>query len=581
MAFRKPIPQRTTGSDRITWVSWGIVFFVGAIVVRLFYLQVINHGLYAALAEGQYAIFEKLLPERGEIYFRDATSPNEVFPLVANREKRLVYAVPKQVVDPAATAEKVSGLLDLDAAVVQERLEKPNDAYEPIKHGVDVDVVDTLDALRLPGIGSSPELTRYYPFGPTAGSLTGFLGYDGDARVGQYGLEGYFEKQLAGEQGRLRSDGGDGRLLSVGRQTIQEARDGDSFLLTIDRTVQQTACDKLADAVQKHGARGGQVIIIKPNTGAILAMCSEPTYDPNTYNEVESASVYRNGAIFDEYEPGSVMKAMTLAGAIDQGLITPETTYEDLGNVQIGKYTIRNADNKKYGVQTINQVLEQSINTGAIFAVQKLGSDRFREYIERFGFGAKTDVSLQGESDGDVSALSKKGDIYSATASFGQGFSVTPMQLVMAFAAVANDGKLLKPHIVDSVIKPNGFHETVEPEVVRQVIKPETARTIKAMLVNVVRNGHGQRAGVPGYYVGGKTGTAQVPYGDRPGYDPNKNIGTFVGFAPLNDPAFVMLAKIDIPKDVRFAESSAAPLFGDLASFLLNYYQVPPDDENR
>jgi len=580
MAFRKPSPPRT-GHDRITWVSWGIAIFVVAIVVRLFYLQVVNHGLYAALAEGQHAIFEKLLPERGEVFFRDATSPNEVFPLIANREKRLVYAVPKRVVDPAATAEKVATLLDLDPVVLQERLAKPDDGYEPLKHGVDVDVVGKLDALQLAGIESSPELTRYYPFGATAGSVTGFLGYDGDARVGQYGLEGYYEKELAGEQGRLRSDDdAGGRLLSVGRQTIQEARDGDSLLLTIDRSVQQTACDKLADAVAKHGARGGQVIIIQPKTGTILAMCSEPTYDPNEYNEVEEVSAYRNGAIFDEYEPGSVMKAMTLSAALDQKLLTPETTYEDTGSVEIGKYTIRNADNKTYGIQTMNQVLEQSINTGAIFAVQKLGPDRFRDYLERFGFGTTTDVALQGESDGDISALSKKGDIYSATASFGQGFSVTPMQLVMAFAAIANDGKLMKPRIVDTIIKPNGFQETVAPEAVRQVISPETARTIKAMLVNVVRNGHGQRAGVPGYYVGGKTGTAQVPYGDRPGYHPDEHIGTFVGFAPLNEPAFVMLAKIDVPRDVRFAESSAAPLFGDLASFLLNYYQVPPDDES-
>ncbi|MBI3956846.1 MAG: penicillin-binding protein 2, partial [Candidatus Kerfeldbacteria bacterium] len=269
---------------------------------------------------------------------------------------------------------------------------------------------------------------------------------------------------------------------------------------------------------------------------------------------------------------------MTLAAAIDQGLITPETTFDDSGSVQIGKYTIRNADEKKYGVQTMNQVLEQSINTGAIFTVQKLGTDRFRDYLERFGFGTKTGIPLQGENDGDISTLSKSGEIYAATASFGQGMAVTPLQLLMAYAALVNDGKLMKPRLVEAIIKPNGFRESIDPETVREVVSPDTARLMKAMMVNVVRNGHGQRAGVPGYYVGGKTGTAQIPYGDRPGYKPDEHIGTFVGFAPLTDPAFVMLTKIDVPRDVRFAESSVAPLFGDLAAFLLNYYRVPPDD---
>ncbi|MFH1171395.1 MAG: penicillin-binding transpeptidase domain-containing protein, partial [bacterium] len=248
--------------------------------------------------------------------------------------------------------------------------------------------------------------------------------------------------------------------------------------------------------------------------------------------------------------------------------------------VQIGKYTIRNANDKTYGDQTINQVLEQSINTGAVFAVQKLGGGKFKTYLEKFGFGEKTGITLQGETPGDLSNLSKKGDIYSATASFGQGISVTPIQLVMAYAAIVNDGVLMQPHIVDTIIRPNGFRETIAPEQVRQVISAGTARTMKAMLVNVVRNGHGKAAGVQGYYIGGKTGTAQVPNSDRPGYDPNKNIGSFVGFGPLANPAFVMLVKIDEPHDVQFAESSAAPLFGDLASFLLNYYQIPPDDTN-
>lgn len=579
MALHHLRADRPTRFDRLSLLSVGIVLFVLAIIGRLFVLQVLNHGLYVALAEGQYALSEKLVPKRGEIFFRDATNPDDLLPLATNRELRLVYAVPKSIQDPTASAEKIAELLNLDPLEVFKRLQKPNDSYEPIAHEVAPDVAKQLEALKLPGIGMSPETTRSYPFGDLAGPVTGFLGYDGDQRSGQYGLEGFFEKQLAGEAGHLNTrNDASGRSLTVGNRTIQVAKDGDDLLLTIDHTVQQNACQKLQEAVLKHGATGGQVIIVQPATGAILAMCSEPSFDPNHYRELPDPSIFLNGGVFDQYEPGSVIKAMTLSAALDQGLITPETTYEDKGSVQIGKYTIRNSDNKTYGEQSMNQVLEQSINTGAIFAVNLLGSEKFRGYMERFGFGAKTGIEQQGESDGDISALSKKGDIYAATGSFGQGLSVTPIQLVMAYAAIVNNGVLMEPHLVSEIIKPNGFHQLVGPREVRRAVSAETAQTMKAMLINVVRNGHGKAANVAGYYVGGKTGTAQVPYGDRPGYYPDKHIGTFVGYAPLADPAFVMLTKIDDPKDVRFAESSAAPLFGDLAAFLLNYYRIPPDD---
>ncbi len=574
MAIRRERKENKKLDPR-TWVGVIAAVFTAAIVGRLFLLQVVNHGLYVALAEGQHALTERLVPDRGEVFFHDGPNPDDISPLIANREKRLVYAEPKRITDPAATAEKLAEVLTLDPDAVRARLDKPGDSYEPIAHGVEVETAEKVMALGLTGIATSPEMTRFYPLGALAGHLTGFLGYDDDRRKGLYGLEGYYEQELAGEAGRLR---GDGSFFELGASPMQEARDGDNLLLTIDRTIQNTACEKLEQAVRKHGARGGEVIIVHPRTGSVLAMCTMPSYDPNDYPSVGDPSIYTNGAIFDEYEPGSVMKTMTLAAAIDQGLITPETTFDDSGSVQIGKYTIRNADEKKYGVQTMNQVLEQSINTGAILTVQKLGTDRFRDYLERFGFGTKTGIPLQGENDGDISTLSKSGEIYAATASFGQGMAVTPLQLLMAYAALVNDGKLMKPRLVEAIIKPNGFRESIDPETVREVVSPDTARLMKAMMVNVVRNGHGQRAGVPGYYVGGKTGTAQIPYGDRPGYKPDEHIGTFVGFAPLTDPAFVMLTKIDVPRDVRFAESSVAPLFGDLAAFLLNYYRVPPDD---
>ena len=224
-------------------------------------------------------------------------------------------------------------------------------------------------------------------------------------------------------------------------------------------------------------------------------------------------------------------------------------------------------------------VLEESLNTGAIFAARQIGPELFEEYVKKFGFGESTGIQLDNEAAGDVSPLSQQKEIYMATASFGQGITVTPLQILAAFGALANDGKLMKPYVVDEVIKPNDVRIKTEPQVVRQVVSAETAAKISAMLAGVVQKGHGQRAGVEGYFVGGKTGTAQIPLEGSRGYDPHQTIGTFIGFAPVDNPAFVMLAKIDRPKDVQFAESSAAPLFGEIAKFLLPYLGVAPTAE--
>jgi cell division protein FtsI/penicillin-binding protein 2 len=224
----------------------------------------------------------------------------------------------------------------------------------------------------------------------------------------------------------------------------------------------------------------------------------------------------------------------------------------------------------------MTQVLDESLNTGAVFVVRQIGTDAFRKYVEDFGFGVLTGIELETENSGDIRSLSKKGEIYSATASFGQGISVTPLQVVTAYAAIANGGKLVKPYIVDEIDKSDGSKIKTQPKVLKQVISERTATLLGGMLVSVVEDGHGKRAGVPGYYVAGKTGTAQVPKKDGTGYEPDITIGSFVGFAPVEDPKFVMLVKIDHPRDVIWAESSAAPLFGEIAKFVLNYLKVSP-----
>ena len=355
------------------------------------------------------------------------------------------------------------------------------------------------------------------------------------------------------------------------------ATDGSDLVLTIDRTVQYIVCEKLKASVSRHGADAGTAIVMDPQTGAVMAMCSSPDFDPNVYNQVTDVSVFNNPAVFGQYEPGSVMKPITIAAAIDQGAVTPATTYEDTGSVEIAGFTIKNSDEEAHGTQTMTEVLEKSLNTGAIFAAQAVGKDVFRSYLERFGLGIKTGIEFSPESPGDISSLKRRGEIYVATASFGQGVTATPMQMLAAFAALANDGKLMRPYIVAEIRRSDGGLEKTEPRLVRQAIGERTATLLGGMLTNVVENGHGKRAGVAGYYVAGKTGTAQVSNPNGPGYLEGVTIGTFIGFAPVADPAFAMIVRIDHPRDVRFAESTHAPLFGEISAFLLQYLQIPPE----
>ncbi|MEK9152610.1 MAG: penicillin-binding protein 2 [Patescibacteria group bacterium] len=581
--FAKPPRESRNRLDaherRIALVRLGVAAASFVVVGRLFDLQVLARGFYEALASGQHGIYSELFPDRGEVYLTDPTSADGVFPAAVNDKLAQVYANPREIRDPEAAAKALAPVLELPEGDLLAKLSRKEDPYEPLKKKVPDAVVEAVRKLSLLGIGFVPEPVRVYPEKTSVAHLTGFLGLNEQGeRVGRYGVEGYWNKELAGERGFLEAEKDPaGRLIGTSGRVMSPAKDGDEFILTVDRTVQYVVCDKLKKAVGQYGAEGGTVIVMQPETGAVLAMCNVPDYDPNDYAKVADASVFNNPAIYHPYEPGSVFKPITMSAAIDAGKVLPSTTYADEGSVVIGPFTIKNSDGAANGEQTMTQVLEKSLNTGTIFAVRRLGSPAFLKYVEDFGFGSLTGVELDTESPGDIASLRKRGEIWGATASFGQGLTVTPIQLVSAFSAIANGGKLMKPTVVREIRHPDGRIEKIEPKVVRQVINKRTASLVSGMLVNVVAHGHGKKAAVPGYYVAGKTGTAQVPKKDGQGYEKDVSIGTFAGFAPADHPAFVMLVKIDRPRDVQWAEASAAPLFGDIAKFLLDYLQIPPD----
>jgi len=553
-----------------------LVIVISAFIIgRSFVLQVLRYPIYKALASDQRDFSETLIPQRGEIFIKD--QDGELYPLAINRRFWKVYAVPTEVINPEEVALKLESLLDIPCEKIQARLAKVNDPYEPIKNKVSDEQAAKIEDLELEGIYTAPEDWRYYPEGDFVSHVLGFVGFKDEEKVGQYGIEEYYEERLAGENGFLEAERtGSGAWISVGLKNLEPARDGDDLVLTIDRTIQFLAKSQLEELVERFDAQGGTIIVMDPTSGAIKAMTSLPSFEPNEYFGVEDIDVFLNPATQKLFEPGSVFKPIVMAAGLDLGKITPQSTYEDKGVLYIDGYNIRNADEKIHGIRTMTQVLEESLNTGAVHVVGLLKKDEFYKYLKDFGLDIPTGVELTGEIGGDISPLTTNRDINYATASFGQGIAMTPLELLTAISTIANGGKMMKPHIIEKFIHPDGSQEEVVPKEVTQVISSQAAMKLTAMMVSVVRNGYGKKAGVEGYFVAGKTGTAQVPKEGK--YSLDETIHSFAGFAPAFDPRFAILIKLDNPQGLRFSADSVAPTFSKMAKFLLNYYQIPPSE---
>lgn len=640
MLFKNNKKSFKENTNRLNFILAVIFLLSISVIIRLFHLQVTNNDLYVAMATDQHLVYNKLEPKRGQIFFQDIqNNKNEFYPVATNKEFAQVYAIPQKISQPDVVAEELYKIFD-EENIIKEvedllsnddffkqissttlslfqreknlsekeefykikkdaeiearkkikleeyfaKLSKKNDPYEPIKSKVDEDILKKLMDLKIEGIDFIMQNYRYYPEKNIGSQILGFVNNNGEESHGQYGLEGFFDEELAGTYGSIRAErAAKGGMIIVKEREYNEPISGSDLVLTINRSIQFTACKKLNEAVMRHGADGGTIIIMDPKTGAIIAMCSYPDYDPNDYKDVENIDVFNNPAIFYQWEPGSIFKAITMAASMDQGKVTPETTYTDKGFVMIEGWPkpIRNSDFETkggHGVVNMVSVLENSLNTGVIFAMQKIGPEKFGEYVKNFGFGEKTGIELETEGNGHIGTLEVKKirPIEAATATFGQGITVTPLQMINAFSVIANGGILMQPYLVKEIRKENGEKIETQPREIRRVISARTAALISGMLVKVIDNGHGKRAGVEGYYLAGKTGTAQVPKKGG-GYEENAHIGSFAGFGPVDDPVFAMLVKIDNPRDVDWAESSAAPLFGDVAQFILNYYQVPKE----
>jgi len=537
-------------NGRINLIFFLFLLFSAAIISRLIYLQILKGDFYKALSQGLNNSFSETQIERGEIFLKGGE------PLAINIDLPFVFASPRKIEKFEETAEALSQILNLDKNSVLEQLKKDKDkSYSLLKRKLTQKEVDDLKKLNLGGVYLDEEMVRYYPQENLASQVIGFLGAQG---IGQYGLEESFND-----------------ILENGEDT--EAKKGPDLILTIDYNIQFEA-EKLLQGVKENlEIKSGQIIVIEPNSGKIIAMAHFPNFNPNQYEkyaEDRNLEIFKNSVTQKLFEPGSVFKPMTMAGALNEGKITPETTYHDPGEIKIGGYKIYNYARRTYpGELTMTNVLEKSINTGAVFAETQLGEALFLNYIEKFGFFEKTGIDLP-EVYSENEEFKKGYEINFATASFGQGIEMTPIQLARAYCVIANGGKLIKPYLVEKILENGNLVKEIQLETSLPIISSKTSRQLTAMLVSVIENGYGKSAKIPGYYIAGKTGTAQVAEGGV--YSPDKSIQTFVGFAPAFDPKFLILIKLDNPK-TKTAEYSAVPIFHDLAEYIIHYWQIPPD----
>jgi len=531
------------------------VFFLlfASLIFKLYNLQIEKGGYYAARAEAQIVRAGFLEPRRGTIYFTD--KHDNLIPAALNKEYPIVFAVPKKVSDPAATAKLLAPILNLEATTLGAVLGKTDDAYELLAVKITAEQAAKVKDANLKGVYIDNQEFRFYPFQNLSAHVLGFIGAsDKDAETrGRYGLESYFDTELRGRRGSASGEG------------ASEPSDGRNLVLTIDRNIQAEAEAILAKYIDKNRATSGTVIVEDPATGKILALANKPDFEPNNYSE-SPVKNFLNTAVETIYEPGSVFKVITMSAGLDSGRITPETTVNDTGSVVLNNKRIANWNDKAYGEVTMTEIIENSINTGAALTVKKIGYDIFYDYIVRFGFDEKTGISLPGEVKSSLKSLKNKPrDINFATAAFGQGIAVTPIGLTRAISAIANKGVLMKPYLL----------EDEQPTVMRRVMSAAAAAEVTKMMVSAVKKAAvGQ---IPNFEIAGKTGTAQIPDFKTGGYT-NDLIHTFVGFAPASNPKFTILFKIDKPQVGPLAGFTVVPAFRELAEFIVNYYNIPPDN---
>lgn len=591
--------------SRFRLLLFSFLVFFSLLVFRLIKIQIIDHNKYENLAVQQHWRTLEITPERGRIYSADGLV------LVDNKKVYLLFAYPKNVSQEIKVGRQLSevifnesaytdrekeiGLKNLKddlAKSLAEKLMRKELYWISLFHKLSPDQKVKIEELKIYGLGFEEETERFYPEGDLASYVLGFVGVNKSGEdLGYYGLEGFYNGDLMGEPGKIYEEQtASGNPILLGGYKKIPPKNGRDLYTTINRSVQFIAAQGIKNGVEKFGAKSGDVVIMDPSSGAILAMATYPSFDPGswsilarqmgenavTVSQSDSSKElpsFRNPIISASYEPGSVLKALTMSAGIATNGVTPQTTFNDSGPLFVGGYRVDNWNQLHLGIQNMVEVLQKSNNMGAAFVARTIGAENLRNYFLKFGLGSKTGIDLEGEDSGVVKQPRDFKEIDLVTNSFGQGISVTPLQLTAAFGAIANGGVLYKPYVVSS-IRDEKKTVNFKPEAVRQVLTPEKGKIMIEMLTAAAEGGEGKFFVLKNYRVAGKTGTAQIPTKD--GYDPQKSNATFIGFLPDN-PKFVMLVKLSQPSTSIYAAETAVPLWMEIAKNLVTYFGLSPD----
>jgi len=553
----------------------GFIFLVAAVLLaRLFLVQVVHGNSYAERADRQYVTPSGNIFNRGSIFFSKKDGSLVAAGTVTSGFK--IAILPKEIENPEDVYSKLGPYLKMDKDTFMSKAQKKDDPYEEIAVGLSKEQISEIENFKIKGLSIFKDNWRSYPGGSMAAHALGFLAYKNNSLEGQYGLERFYNSTLSKPKDESYVNFF-AEVFSNLRDSITNTSRGD-IVTTIEPVVEHTLETELFSILEKWDADQVGGIIMNPQNGEIYAMSGLPDFDLNNFKEVSDVGVYRNPMVENVLEFGSVIKPLVMSAAIDAGAVTPKTTYNDNGFVVVDKKTINNFDKKGRGLVTMQDVLDQSLNTGMVYAESKLGHEKFRTYMKSYGIGEKTGVDLPNETSGLIKNLESPRNIEYANASFGQGIALTPIEAIRAFSILANGGNLVTPHLVKEIKYENGLSKTIDYPIVKQnILKKETTDTITQMLVHVFESYDGGSHKFTNYSVATKTGTAQVAQENGKGYYTDRHTHSFFGYFPAYEPRFLVFLFVKNPKGVKYASQTLIPPFVNITKFVINYYNLSPD----
>ena len=569
-----------TSASRIHFIFILFCILAFVLVARLFHIQIIRGPVFQKEAEGQYIQTVSDRFDRGTIYFTPRDEDKPLFRAATLNYGYRIIMDPSKVEEPEALCTALVDMVpNLSHDACLSMTVKHSDQYELLAERMPEEIADAIGDLPYAGIGAYRHSWRFYPGGELAAHVLGFVGYQGDVLGGRYGLERYYNTVLRRTSEHIQVNFFAELFSNIADSILHADKEEEGDIVTsIEPTVQGFVENVLVDIYETWRSESGGVIVVDPDTGAVYAMAAFPSFDPNIYAEEESLSIFVNPLVERVYEMGSIIKPLTVASGLDAGAITAETTYTDTGQITLNDYTISNYDGKARGVVDMQEVLNQSLNLGVAFITQEMSNAVFADYMRAFGVDEETGIDLPGEVHGLADNLESSRDIEFATASFGQGIAMTPIEATMALSALANGGVLHAPLVVDRILYPGRPDKHMYPDDGRQVISEEASDEITRMLVTVVdealANG---TAALAHHSIAAKTGTAQIPDPENGGYYDDRYLHSFFGYFPAYDPQFLVFLYHVYPKDVDYASQTLTNPFMDIAKFLITYYNVVPD----